>query len=278
MNAEQPIRGLTDFGRPVALSLGVLPDSVSVYRGHDGTVLKVSPREFPNVARELAEKIIIARAALGEELGKVTPIVLSQWEVDGVSYALFEELTPIFEDPVRRFIQLRRLAPRILSWLRKVTELDRGLSNQLDACLEALAGCPYQLLRQNATDALGAVSSSRFAARAAVMHSDLWLGNIMLDPTGSREFVLIDWRGSNVDGFPIFDLVKFAQTAKLRPKALRRELAAHAERLACSVRETRIYLLAALGYIWLHLEQFPPERFNAMAESCLRTIDDALNA
>jgi thiamine kinase-like enzyme len=267
-----------DFGRPIALSVGALPDGASVYRGRNGTVLKVSPREFPNVAREMAEKVVIARDALGEELGRVTPILLSQWEVDGVTSALFEELTPIFENRVRRFIQLRRLVPRILSWLRKVTELDRGLSGQLDACLKALAGCPYSLLSQNATDALAAVSSSHFAARAAVMHSDLWLGNIMLDPVGSREFVLIDWRGSNVDGFPIFDLVRFAQSAKLRPKALRRELAAHAERLGCSILQTRIYLLAALGYIWLHLEQFPPERFNAMAESCLRTIDDALNA
>lgn len=263
---------------PELLSSGILDDSASVYRIEDNYVVKVSPRDFPNVAREMAEKADTARSALGDRLGWAVAVVLKQWEADGVSCALFEELTNVSETRVKRFVQLRRLTPPVLQWLRDVAALDRGVSEQAEACLQALADCPYDNLRRSVASPLARLRSGAFVARSTIMHSDFWIGNVMLDPSGSRPFVLIDWRGSNVDGFPIFDLVKFAASAGLRRKALRAELAAHSERLGCDIEETRIYLLAALGYIWLHLEQFPPDRFLAMAENCLLTLDNALNA
>lgn len=263
---------------PELLSSGILDDSASVYRIDDNYVVKVSPRDFPNVAREMAEKADTARTALGDRLGWAVALVLKQWEANGVSCALFEELTNISDNRVKRFVQLRRLTPPVLQWLRDVAALDRGVSNQAECCLQALADCPYDNLRRSVASPLASVRSGAFVARSTIMHSDLWIGNVMVDRSGSRPFVLIDWRGSNVDGFPIFDLVKFASSAGLRPKVLRAELAAHSERLGCDIEETRIYLLAALGYIWLHLEQFPPDRFLAMAENCLLTLDNALNA
>jgi hypothetical protein len=260
------------------LSSGVLSDSASVYRVDDSSVLKMSPPDFPNVAREMAERADLARTALGEELGWAVAVVLKRWEMDGVSCALFEELTSVSDRRLKRFVQLRRLTPPVLQWLRDVAALDRGVSDRAEVCLRALADCPYEILRRSAVDPLARINSGAFVARSRIMHSDFWIGNVMIDPSGSRPFVLIDWRGSTVDGFPIFDLVKFASSAGLRRKVLRAELAAHAERLGCDIEETRTYLLAALGHIWLHLEQFPPERFRAMAENCLLTLDNALNA
>jgi hypothetical protein len=98
-----------------------------------------------------------------------------------------------------------------------------------------------------------------------------------LDPSGEREFMVIDWRGSQVDGFPIFDLVRFAESAGLSSKALRAELAQHAERLECGIGDTRDYLSAALGLIWANLDQFPPERFALMGTRNLQTLEAALN-
>jgi hypothetical protein len=89
--------------------------------------------------------------------------------------------------------------------------------------------------------------------------------------------MIIDWGGSSVDGLGIFDLVKFAESARLSPRALNAELTAHAERLGCSLPQTRIYLVAALGYIWHNLNQFPAEKFAMMAESNLGTLDAALS-
>lgn len=262
---------------PELLSSGLLEDCASVYRVDHNRVLKVSPAAFPNVAREMAEKADLARNSLGEGLRWAVAIVLRQWEVDGVSCALFEELTTISNKRLKRFIQVRRVTPAVLGWLRDVAALDRGISNQGETCLQALAECPYETLRRPAEAALASVRSGVFVLRSRIMHGDFWVGNVMLDPNGIRPFVVIDWRGSTLDGFPIFDLVKFAQSSGLSRKLFRAELGAHADRLGCDIRETRNYILAALGYIWLHLEQFPPERFLAMGESCLGAVDNALN-
>jgi len=262
---------------PELLSSGLLDDCAMVYRVDDNCVLKVSPAAFPNVAREMAERADIARDCLGDSLGWAVAVVLSQWETDGVSCALFEELTTISNKRVKRFVQVRRVTPAVLGWLRDVAALDRGISNQGETCLQALADCPYQTLRGPAEAALASVQSGAFVPRSRIMHGDFWVGNVMLDPTRIRPFVLIDWRGSAVDGFPIFDLVKFARSSGISRKLLRAELGAHAERLGCDIHETRSYLLAALGYIWIHLEQFPPERFLAMGEGCLAAVDNALN-
>jgi hypothetical protein len=262
---------------PKLLSTGLVDDSAIVYRVDQNLVLKVSPPAFPNVAREMAEKADMARDCLGDGLNWAVARVLRQWEANGVSCALFEALTSISDNRVKRFVQVKRLAPAALKWLRDVAALDRGITKQGEACLQALADCPYATLGGPAKAALGSVQSGAFVPRSRIMHSDFWVGNVMLDPTGARPFVLIDWRGSTVDGFPIFDLIKFAQSAGVGRKALRAELAAHAERLGCDIRDTRSYLLAALGYIWMHLEQFPPERFLVMGENCLATLDNALN-
>jgi aminoglycoside phosphotransferase (APT) family kinase protein len=133
-------------------------------------------------------------------------------------------------------------------------------------------------LQEAAERALAKAQADQFLLHSRVMHGDLWLGNVMLDPSKMREFMIIDWGGSSVDGLPIFDLVKFAESAGLPPRVLNTELVAHAERLGCSLEQTRIYLVAALGYTWQNLNQFPPERFKVMAENSLRTIDEALNA
>jgi hypothetical protein len=229
------------------------------------------------VIREMVEKAEQARDALGERLGRPIPTPLDQWEVEGISCALFEELTPISRNRVRRFLQLRKTTPQVLEWLRQIADLNRGANVGAQACVKALAGCPFEPLRAAAAKAFARISAGTFVVRSAVMHGDLWIGNVLLDSSGARDFMVIDWRGSNIDGFPIFDLVKFAESVRMPARALRAELAAHAERLGCSLEDTYIYLVAALGYIWRNLDQFPPERFAEMAAGNLATMKAALN-
>jgi hypothetical protein len=259
------------------VSSGSTSDGTSVYL-LGATVLKVSPRAFPNVIREMTQKAKLAREALGQDLGRVIPTPLSEWEAGGSTCALFEELAPVSSARLKRFMQVNRVKPHVLSWLRNVASIDGGVSSKAALCLEALAECPDQALRDAADQGLARLRACDFVPKSRVMHGDFWIGNVMLDPSALRDFLVIDWRGSAVDGFPIFDLVKFAQSVKLPPYVLRRELAEHAERLECDIQDTRTYLLAALGYIWLNLEQFPPERFLVMAARNLDTLERALCA
>ena len=122
-------------------------------------------------------------------------------------------------------MQVNRVKPQVLSWLRNVASIDGGVSSKAALCLEALAECPDQALRDAADQGLARLRACDFVPKSRVMHGDFWIGNVMLDPSALRDFVVIDWRGSAVDGFPIFDLVKFAQSLKLPPYVLRRELA-----------------------------------------------------
>ena len=259
------------------VSSGATADGTNVYLV-GATVLKVSPPAFPNVIREMTDKARLAREALGADLGRVIPRPLGEWQMEGASCALFEELAPISSARVRRSIQLSKIRPKLLQWLREVARVDRGVSTQTRLHLNSLANCPFPALQHDAKLALAKLNDGDFYPRATVMHTDLWLGNIMLDPLGKRDFVVIDWRGSTTDGYPIFDLIKLAESFRLTPKALKAELDSHADALGCSLDNMRNYLTAALGYVWHHLDQFPPERFAAMAERNLRTLGNALSA
>jgi len=254
-------------------------DGTKVYLVHHGgsSVLKISPPPYPNVIEEMIEKATLARQVLGEQLGACIPVPIDQWKAHGVSCGLFEELAPISSNRLIRLAQRKKITPLVLRWLREVARIERGINENAADYLSALTACPFELLQEAAERALAKAQADQFLLHSRVMHGDLWLGNVMLDPSKTREFMIIDWGGSSVDGLPIFDLVKFAESAGLTSRALRVELSAHAERLCCSLQHTRIYLVAALGYIWQNLNQFPPERFAMMAESNLRTFDAALN-
>jgi len=237
----------------------------------------MSPAAFPSAIRQAVERNCTARDVLGPELGHVIPPPLAQWESQGISCALFRQFQPLSNWRLTRHLQMRRMTPKVLSWLRGVAQLDRGVSGKAERSLRALADCPCEAIQEAALGAFNRVKSGAFIPRNRVMHGDLWSGNLLLDPSGERDFIVIDWGGSHVDGFPIFDLVRFVESARIPASPLRRELGAHAERLECDLADTRIYLLAALGLIWHNLGQFPAERFSAMATRNLQTLEAALN-
>ena len=259
------------------LSEGMTGDATGVYLV-SSTVLQVSPPAFPTVIREAVQKAKAARVALGPWLGDVIIDPLDEWEMNGVTCALFEQLSPIPAGRFKRLLELNRVTPHVLGWLRQVAAVSREQNTATEACLRGLKSSPYDFLREAAGQALSTLSEGNFRPRATVMHGDFWTGNILLDPAGSRDFVVIDWRGCVVEGHAIFDLIKFAESAGLGPRLLHRELSEHARVLDCTLAETRIYLLAALGHIWLNLDQFPPDRFAAMARRNLQTLDRALHA
>jgi hypothetical protein len=117
------------------------------------------------------------------------------------------------------------------------------------------------------------------------MHNDLWKGNILL-PSGDDHrdkqtfpFFVIDWRGSRVDGFPLFDLVRVSMSLQLTAKELRRELMHSCQSLGCDFSDAPYYVAAALGEIASRNDQFPLHAFLGMAEHCfaeLRKVGGAI--
>jgi hypothetical protein len=113
------------------------------------------------------------------------------------------------------------------------------------------------------------------------MHGDLWLGNILSRSSSlakilTRKFVVIDWPGGEVKGYPFYDLSRLCTSVGSSTWRYRSELVAHARILGCPVRDVEANLLSALGHIGLHLECFPEERYVGMAVQCVQGVRVAL--
>jgi aminoglycoside phosphotransferase (APT) family kinase protein len=116
-------------------------------------------------------------------------------------------------------------------------------------------------------------------------HNDLWRGNVLLDPAlpwpaaaRAGRFAIIDWAGAETSGYPLYDLIRLAQSVALRGKALADELSLHCRIVGGTLDDARPYLAAALGNLGLHLGQVPETRFVELANRCWRTLTSAVTA
>ena len=97
-----------------------------------------------------------------------------------------------------------------------------------------------------------------------------------MNPWRSR-FTVIDWGGSEIEGYPIFDLVRFSLSFQLSSSRLQTEVVRHCRVLQCETIDAVSYVLAALGHIANNLGHFPLDRFSQMTNSCSLTIQGAVN-
>src|SRR5262249_22523234 len=132
------------------------------------------------------------------------------------------------------------------------------------------------LARDAVANAIRQLDAQQWKPKFVLAHNDLWIGNILRDPNNARfPFVIIDWLGSAIHGFVMFDLVRIAESSGLTKYELTSEVNAHCQILDCTREQAGYYLLAALGHVALTLEDFPRIRFEKMAKSCWRTFTAA---
>lgn len=288
--------------RLTPLSRGPLPDSVTLFRVHAHAgrpvgVLQVSPPRQGGgddlVQREV-QRSRAARAALGPRLGDVILEPLAWFEDERRTYAAYPLCQPL---PARRLpraaarARLRRLLP---AWLLEAARLTRReptaaqVAHDFARPLAAVAEDPRlgAGLRDGARIALERLEAGTWRPSYVLQHADLWEGNVLLWPSRPwwrdgaprQRFVLIDWRGSRVDGHAVADLLSLAQGLRLAPRALRRELERHAWVLGCSLEDTRGHLLAAIGALGLDLGCFEPRRWADGAERAWGLLLEGLEA
>lgn len=266
-----------------------LPDSAGKYllidaSGQPIAFAHASPREAPDAVARDALNASRAREQLGHVLGDcvLTPIAFGYGR--GTSIAVYPLCDPLAATRLRW--QLQRLSVRgwAFEWLRAVaTRTLRPVKDSLEQKarferpLEALIslGELETTIHRDALAALDRLRSGTWTPRLGLMHGDFWRGNILVrraseSPSRRRtaQYVVTDWGTCEVDGYPIFDLVRLAHSLGVRGRRLRPELARHLEVMECSPLEARCYLLAALGHRALNLECFPIENFLRMSASC----------
>lgn len=258
------------------------PDSKLVYvnKGRHGFVVTVSPSRFPEVVAEECLKAAQMRAQLGD-LGAPILEPLDIGRIETSSYAVLPYRRPLSTRRGTKWLHRMWVKRHLLEWLLQVTQRRKaacGLSHYQDS-LQALratvaAGSPTAALLNTADNRL---RSGRFVPRSAPMHGDLWKGNV-LHGAASTAFTLVDWRGSETQGFPIFDLIRAAGSFSLPPRALHRELQLHRTALGCQMEDLPVYAAGALGHYAARLGEMSPALFRAMADDCASHLMSALEA
>lgn len=256
------------------------PDSKLVFMsaGRHGLVVTVSPSLFPEIVAQECLKAAHMRSLLGD-LGSPILQPLDAGRVRSVSYAVLPYCRPLSKRRGLRWADRLWVRHHLLAWLLRIAarksapcEISR-YEAAIDALGQAVAndGATAALLRT----ARSHLASGRFLPRSSPMHGDLWKGNVLHGIASSR-FTLVDWRGSETDGFPIFDLIRATESFGLSATALHRQLRLHRAALGCQMEDLPVYLLGALGHYAAKLGEMRPALFRAMADDCVTRIMRAL--
>lgn len=290
---EQAVRALRDAAPQAAAlqSPGDLPltllshnrtvaDGQTAYLLGQTFVLLVSAVQFPDASAIEVQKMADMRACLGAPAGRVLLDVQGHGRAQGRSFLIVARCKPLPQGRVARRVASWRVRGDLLQWLRELTALaqapDPAAQQEFLASLAALSAMALlpAPLRHAAQRQMERLQAGQAQARHMPMHGDLWTGNVMHRPDG--RLAIIDWGGSVVRGYGVYDLVRAADSLGLSRRRLARELAWHAQALGDAQQGAQLHLLAALGHYARHLGEFPAQQFAVLASRCCARLEAAL--
>jgi hypothetical protein len=244
-----------------------------------GFVLCSSPVE-PGLVGRGVDRARQASEVLGEPLSEAILQPTLCGEVDGLTFALLPYRRPIVANKLLRILVRFPMRPWVLQWLREVAQKTAS-----DATADEIAHWDAALVRVAEEPGMAdwskaareQLSAGRWQPKHVLAHNDLWMNNLLHAPRGGRyPFVIIDWLGASLRGFPAYDLVRFAISGGLSARALAREIDRHATILKYDRAQLGYCLLAALGHIGLHLERFPLKRYRETVQECRHEFRTAI--
>lgn len=278
-------RVLESFGEPKTLQ-----DATSTFLVRDDVgnpelvILCSAAGGLEGVARAV-KRARATVAALGTELGSAVLLPLQEGQLDGRSFAIFSYCTPLVESGPRWWIQRSVVRPRLVRWLLDASRatvkavpterLGPGVAQPLENMI-ADEGHPPDL-RALAEEALRALHDGQWIPKHVFTHGDLWVGNVLIDqrsPGGSRfgRFVIIDWAGAQVQGYPYYDLLRLACSFALSGKDFFRALRKYDAALGYRSHEGRYAFAAAAAELGQRLEHWPRKTYLSTIERCYQKL------
>ena len=272
------VGGITPLGPDKPVADQTYKFLVTSSEGKRLAVVLCSPVVSPDLIARGNRCAAEAKRALGVELGKVVLEPLGEGEIAGLSYVVLPYREPLSEKRVAGWLQRRKVGPRVLDWLLGLTRQTMCDVSDLDKharFIRPLGELAKSMdvsnaVRSAAERGLRRLEAGQWTPRFVLMHNDLWKGNILLNEDGG--IVVIDWPGSKVDGYAMYDLVRLADSFGLSDRALGGQVRAHCGVLGCEPGDAMSHLAAGLGYMLGHLDHFPMHLFVPLADRCVKRI------
>lgn len=254
-------------------------------------VVLCSRPKAPELVERGVRQAEAVRKIVGDDLGEAIIRPIRSGYVEGRSYAVYPYCREFSSWRPRRIFQRKCIQRSLFTWLRNVTNVAARVHAVGAETCTAYANALSHLVQVNlfnneivnaARAALDRLDSGQWKPRHTCDHNDLYMSNIMLPARTAEQraypFTIIDWAGANSKGYGIYDLVRLARAVKLSDKAMSRELRIHTQSLGGGIKDAPGHLLASLGRLHQHLEEFPLDRFLYTAQECWRTLHRGMNA
>lgn len=253
-------------------------------RGQPVAVILCSSPIAPHAVARSVQRAEQARSQLPSQLGEVIPTLLMQGEYQGLTYVVWPYFKPLSQSFIPFRWQCWYLRPRVLTWLLELTRAThhtpshRDIETDFAVPLENMLSYPLsQSILAAVTVTLHRLHAGHWTPFYVLAHNDLWAGNLLLSPRQQQtRFMVIDWGSANSKGHAIYDLLRLAHSLKVRRQSLLKELHQHCSVLNCSLADTSAYLLTSFGYLGMHREHFPQERYILLVETFYRLLQDIL--
>ena len=261
--------------------------------GQSRAVVLCAAPASPELVQRTVHRARQAKTILGPLLGAPILDPLMEGSVQGLSYAVMPYCNSLSSVRPVWWMQRALLRPVIFEWILHVTKCTVRDVDTAD--IERSFAVPLQVvaelnllngrLRAAAERAAERLHGGEWSPKYVLMHSDFWKGNILIRPKSHAceqrqwrdRFIIIDWPGSAIRGYAIFDLIRMSQSMKLNSQSLRKEITDHCQFLNCKLRDSMSYLLAGLGHVAMNLEHFPIDAYVRMADSCFATLKETLD-
>lgn len=224
-----------------------------------------------------------AKLKLGDKLGSVILNPLSRGEIKGKSFTILPYRQPLSSRKIARYVQVRRIYPEVLRWLRGVVERTSEPVKRENLSGDFLKPLNHIIkmqdmdheIRDQSVIAIHRLKSQTWKPKYVLMHGDLYKENLLFQGKRAEKnnkegfgFILIDWPGCLLRGYAMYDLVRLGRSIGLKKSRFMREVYGHCRLLECESQDAAGYLLAALGHIGLNLEHFPFNQYIRLIRQC----------
>jgi len=249
--------------------------------------LIVSNAKFPLTVSKAISRLQDARSVLGSRTRNVVEMPMHHGYWDGVSYALWLYSLPLSNNRLYLYAQKRLLIPKMANWLSSIAEetlrndlTSEDLRNNFIEPLEILISHPElgATLSRVSQIAISRITGGDFNPVHVLQHGDLWRGNVLiggamklLSPFGDG-FVVIDWGGAKVSGYPFIDLLRFVMSFNLSPMETARHISAMRSIIRCEPEDVASYVACSFGKLYQELDNFPRQSFINLCESSMHHL------